>query len=109
MIVARKQINFYVKGLFNDARSIERGSNADISEALVNFGSCMNTDQFKDLTDRPHEGCVKSFIERVYACAPIANDHPYCREDHPSYNAISCAIKLNQCLIESLDGIFDDC
>jgi len=105
------------EGLYNAARAIKNPSSANIFDALVNFGYCcesdimLDTEQFRfDLMkDRPHEGCVLEFMERIYQCSPIANDHPFCREDHPSYNAISCAIKLNQCLLEALDGIWDVC
>ena len=61
------------------------------------------------MKDRPHEGCILAFMERIQSCAPIANDHPFCNEEHPSYNAISCAIKLNQCLLDALSDIFDYC
>ena len=92
-------------------------SNANIFDALVNFGYCCESDimldskefRFNSIERKPQEGCFLSFMERIYECSPVANDHPFCREDHPSYNAISCAIKLNQCLLESLDGIADDC
>merc|ERR1719476_91513 len=100
------------EGLFNVARSIKQPSIFDVNEALANFGACceryinLETDKFistiNGMRMRPHEGCVLSFVERIYECSPVANDHPFCREDHPSYNATSCAIKLNQCLLEAL-------
>ena len=98
-------------------------SSANVFDALVNFGYCCDSDimldtekfRFNSMEDvarikrKPQEGCFLSFVERLYECSPIANDHPFCREDHPSYNSISCAIKLNQCLLDSLSGIENDC
>ena len=110
------------KGLLNEARAIERSSSDNIAEALATFGACVErdinlyTEDFISsnenvfaMKDRPHEGCVLAFLERIYQCSPIANDHPFCNEENPNYNAIGCAIKLNQCLIENLTGIWEDC
>lgn len=111
------QRTILIQGLFKEARTIKEQSTGNVIGALANFGACaerdiyLDTENFKldSMKDRPHEGCVLAFLERIYECAPIANDHPFCNEEHPSYNAISCAIKLNQCLLDSLSGIWDDC
>ena len=106
-------------------RAIERASNANIAEALTNFRACAerdinldtenflasNEDVFSGPEDWPGipEGCIKSFLERCIACVPIQTDHPFCKDDSPHYNGFMCALKINQCLIESFTGIADDC
>ena len=111
-----------IQGLLNEARSIERASSSNIAEALTNFGACAERDINLDTADfiysndkvftmagGPPEGCIKSFLERCVECIPIAEDHPFCQEDNPNFNGFACALKLNQCLINSLSGIADDC
>ena len=111
-----------IQGLLNEAKSVERSSSSNIAEALTNFGACVERDINLDTADfissneevfnkagGPPEGCIKSFIERVYECIPIQEDHPFCNEDNPNFNGFMCALKLNQCLINSLTGIADDC
>jgi len=110
------------EGLLNEVRSIERASSANIAEALTNFGACAERDINLDTADfissnekvftmagGPPEGCIKSFLERCLECVPIQEDHPFCKEDNPNFNGFMCALKLNQCLINSLTGIADDC
>ena len=115
-------ISSEIQSILNEARSIERGHSTNFAEALFSFGACCEHDVYLDTENflfhnedvfsmraAPPEGCIKSFFERCFACIPVQEDHPFCREDHPNWNPIACAIKLNQCLIESLTGLGDDC
>ena len=58
----------------------------------------------------PPEGCVKEFLERCFYCAEnIQVGSPFCQEDNPNFNGVMCAIQLNICLINQLDGIGEFC
>ena len=122
LFIIPKVVQSEFQSIFNEARSIERGRSANVVEALSNFGACcekdlhLETENFINLNENvfslkggPPEGCIKSFFERCFECLPVQEGHPFCREDHPYFNPIACAIKLNQCLIESLTGLGDDC
>merc|ERR1712212_925237 len=116
------------ENVFDEARLIERGEilgSGQILEGLYDFGSCVERDSSLLTEDfiRSNEefiigskrapgtedGCVIEFYKRCLACVPVQQDHPFCKEDHPNYNPIACAIKLNICLIESLTGLGDFC
>merc|ERR1719374_373058 len=53
--------------------------------------------------------CVKSFLERCLYCVEnVQLGSPFCVETNPNYNPIMCAVHLNICLYQQLDGLFDD-
>lgn len=60
----------------------------------------------KSLYDGPMGGVGKCFIKSIYECIPI-QESPICDETHADFNPITCALKLNVCLINSMGGIVD--
>merc|ERR1712227_766920 len=58
----------------------------------------------------PPDGCVKEFLERcIYCVENVQLESPFCLEDNPNFNGIMCAIQLNICLVNQLDGIAEFC
>ena len=52
--------------------------------------------------------CIRMFLEGCMHCVEnIQLGHPFCIESDPNYNPIMCAVVLNKCLIEEMDGILD--
>ena len=50
--------------------------------------------------------CLRQFYEGCFRCVDkIQLGSQFCQEEHPNYNPVACAIQLNLCLIEELDGI----
>ena len=50
--------------------------------------------------------CLREFYAGCFRCVEnVQLAHPFCLEDHPYYNPIACAIVINLCLVEELDGI----
>ena len=55
---------------------------------------------FQDL-----KACVQYFLNAMYECTKIQENHPFCAEDNPNFNPIMCAIRLNICIVEEIQGI----
>ena len=51
-------------------------------------------------------GLVK-FFQALKACGEIANNHPFCVEEDPNFNAIVCAVMLNKCILDETEGMWE--
>ena len=51
--------------------------------------------------------CIKEFLTDVFQCIPVQENHPFCDETNSNYNPIACAIVLNKCLMEEMEGILN--
>ena len=55
----------------------------------------------------PTAECIKEFLDSCLYCVEnIQLGSPFCDESNPNFNGIVCAIQLNVCLVQQLEGIF---
>ena len=83
---------------------------ANTSELFIStkqVGEYMDTiAKMADEGERPERPCIREFLEGCFYCAEnIQQGSPFCDESNPNFNGVMCAIQLNKCLIEQLDGI----
>merc|ERR1712235_63808 len=104
---------------FSVSRAAERGelSAAEISTAINEFAACAERDPNVDDTKLPgilplpdvdeeiFKKCVGYFLNAMYECTKVQENHPFCKEDGPNFNPVMCAIKLNICIVEEIQGI----
>ena len=90
----------------------ERGemSASSIKVAVEEFAACAERDSNLDVTPLYTEtmdlkDCFVFFVNAMYECTKIQENHPFCDESNPNWNPIMCAIKINQCCIEELTGM----
>merc|ERR1712131_449269 len=106
--------------VFAAGRAAERGklSALKINTAIEEFASCAERDpnlpEFPELPgllplpDYDQDilrSCLKYFLNAMYECTKVQENHPFCKEDHPNYNPFMCAIKLSFCIVEEIQGI----
>ena len=55
----------------------------------------------------PSAECIKEFLDGCLYCAEnIQVGSPFCDESNPNFNGIVCAIQLNICLVQQLEGLW---
>lgn len=92
-------------------------SAAEINTAINEFAACAERDPNVDDTKLPgilplpdvdeeiFKKCVGYFLNAMYECTKVQENHPFCKEDGPNFNPVMCAIKLNICIFEEIQGI----
>merc|ERR1719197_1331646 len=84
-------------------------SDSCIQQRIGDFQACMGVqEEYPVLTPICKPGdMLPQFLSAIYECTKIQANHPLCVETDPSFNPIMCAVLINKCLAEELEGILD--
>ena len=81
----------------NSLDTLVKGS-ADLSQMM---------EQVSQMDDVPRP-CIREFLKGCAYCVEnVQIGSPFCNESDPNFNGVMCAIQLNICLVQQLDGILE--